>query len=57
MVELFFFDIVKFLILKYWILCLEYVNIYMWDKMEMIIVKWFMYKIKFYNICILMVYK
>lgn len=56
MVELFFFEIVKFLILKYWILCLEYVNIYMWDKMEMIIVKWFMYK-RDYNICILMVYK
>lgn len=53
MVELFFFERVKFLILKYWILCLEYVNIYMWDKMEMIIVKWFMYKRKFYNICIL----
>lgn len=52
MAELFPFDTAKLLTLKHWILCLEHVNIHMWDKMEMTIAKWSMYK-RDYNICTL----
>lgn len=57
MAELFPFETAKLLTLKHWILCLEHVNIHMWDKMEMTIAKWSMYKRKSYNICTLMAYK
>lgn len=37
MAELLPFETAKLLTLKHWILCLEHVNIHMWDKMEMTI--------------------
>lgn len=55
MAELFPFETAKLLTLKHWILCLEHVNIHMWDKMEMTIAEWLMYK-RDYNICTLMAY-